>query len=152
MARLVRAYRNILSIAIAHTQTEQASSPSITALTTQWACTNSAISETSEEASGKADCATSPCAKAASPVADSTAAIERLANPAGFISGFLSTQVSLFARARRLPVPRQTTRHARLQAPTPRFQSVAWGARPKPGPAFPANMSKRGLIQRICPG
>src|SRR6185295_6127504 len=101
MARLVRAYRNILSIAIAQTQTEQASSPSITALTTQWACRNSAISETSEAASGSADCATSPCANAALPVAaNSTAAIERLANPAGFISGFLSTQVSLSARAR----------------------------------------------------
>jgi hypothetical protein len=55
MARLVREYRKILSIAIAQTQTEQASSPIITALTTQWACQNSAISETSVDASGKAD-------------------------------------------------------------------------------------------------
>ena len=35
MARLVREYRMILSIAIAQTQTEQASSPSMTAFTTQ---------------------------------------------------------------------------------------------------------------------
>src|SRR3981081_1743609 len=55
MARLVRAYRNILSIAIAQTQTEQASSPSMTAFTIQWACQNSAISDTSVDASGKAD-------------------------------------------------------------------------------------------------
>jgi hypothetical protein len=70
MARLVREYRKILSIAIAHTHTEQANNPSMTALTTQWACMNSAISETSLEASGNADCATS----------------------AGFIGGILSTQ------------------------------------------------------------
>ena len=55
MARLVRAYRKILSIAIAQTQTEQASSPSMTTLTIQAACRNSAISDTSLDASGKAD-------------------------------------------------------------------------------------------------
>src|ERR1700761_4195722 len=49
----------ILSIAIAQTQTEQDNSPSITALTIQWACQNKAISETSADGSGKADCATS---------------------------------------------------------------------------------------------
>jgi hypothetical protein len=76
MARLVREYRNILSIAIAQTQTEQAKSPSMTDFTIQWACRNSAISETSLDASGKADCATS----------------------AGFISGILSTQVSQIVR------------------------------------------------------
>src|SRR6195952_4570572 len=76
MARLVREYRNILSIAMAQTQTEQASSPSMTDLTIQWACRNSAISDTSLEASGRADCATS----------------------AGFISGILSTQVSQIFR------------------------------------------------------
>src|SRR3979409_1846073 len=78
MARRGREYRNILSIAIAQTQTEHASSPSITVFTTQWACRNSAISETSEEASGKADCATS----------------------AGFMAKFLSTQVSPLCPAR----------------------------------------------------
>src|SRR6266849_7803538 len=52
MARLVREYRNILSIAIAQTQMEQASSPSMTAFTTQWACRNSAINDTSVDASG----------------------------------------------------------------------------------------------------
>jgi hypothetical protein len=72
MARRVRAYRNILSIAIAQTHTEQPSSPSMTAFTIQWACRNSAISETSDEASGRADCATS----------------------AGFMNGILSTQKS----------------------------------------------------------
>ena len=55
IARLVRAYRIILSIAIAQTQTEQAKSPSMTAFTTQWACRNSAISDTSVDAIGKAD-------------------------------------------------------------------------------------------------
>jgi hypothetical protein len=55
MARLVREYRNILSIAIAHTQTEQAISPIMTAFTIQWACQNSAISDTSVDASGRAD-------------------------------------------------------------------------------------------------
>src|SRR3954447_12439371 len=68
MARLVREYRNILSIAIAQTQTEQASNPIMTDFTIQWACRNSAISDTSLDAIGKADCATS----------------------AGFISGILS--------------------------------------------------------------
>src|ERR1700709_2841712 len=76
MARLVREYRTILSIAIAQTRTEQASSPSMTDFTIQWACRNRAISDTSLEAIGKADCATS----------------------AGFISGILSTQVSQIVR------------------------------------------------------
>src|SRR4051794_26784490 len=55
MARLVREYRNILSIAMAQTQTEQASRPSMTAFTIQWACRKSAISDTSVDASGNAD-------------------------------------------------------------------------------------------------
>src|ERR1700742_3776940 len=49
----------ILSTAIAHTQTEQTRSPSITPLTIQCACMKSVIKERSEEVSGKADCATS---------------------------------------------------------------------------------------------
>src|SRR5258707_7397972 len=76
IARLVRGYSNILPIAIAQTQTEQARSPSMTAFTIQWACRNNAISDTSLDAIGKADCATS----------------------AGFISGILSTQVSQIVR------------------------------------------------------
>src|SRR5579862_8744102 len=48
-----------LSIAIAQTQTEHDNSPSITHLTIQCACQNRAISETSADCSGKADCATS---------------------------------------------------------------------------------------------
>src|ERR1700716_2358058 len=72
MARLVREYRNIFSIALPQTQTEQPSSPSMTVFTIQWACRNSAISDTSVDASGNADWATS----------------------AGFISDILSTQVS----------------------------------------------------------
>src|SRR4051794_4650958 len=59
MARLVREYRKILSIAMAQTQIEQASSPSITTFTIKAACRNNAISETSLEASGRADWATS---------------------------------------------------------------------------------------------
>ena len=46
----------------------------MTVFTTQWACRNSAISDTSAETNGRADGATS----------------------AGFMSGILSTQVSLF--------------------------------------------------------
>ena len=38
---------NILSIAMAHTQTEQAIRPSMTAFTIQWACQNRAMSDTS---------------------------------------------------------------------------------------------------------
>src|ERR1700730_8336663 len=126
IARLVRAYRNILSIAIAHTQTEQASSPSMTDLTTQCACRNRAISDTSDDTSGKADCDTS----------------------AGFISRNLSTQAFQILGSTWLPVS--------IAAPTARGQalalkpcSVAWEARPKPRPASPANMSKRGLSARL---
>ena len=46
-------------MAIAHTQTEQTSSPTMTALTIQWACQNSVNSERSDEVSGSTDCATS---------------------------------------------------------------------------------------------
>src|ERR1700744_4480359 len=83
MARLVRAYRIILSIAIAQTQTEQPSSPSITALTIQAACMNRAISETSLDTTGRAVCATS----------------------AGFIGNVLSTRVSQIRRKQAPPVP-----------------------------------------------
>src|SRR6202521_152231 len=55
MARLMREYRIILSIAIAQTQTEQASSPSMTPFTIQAACRNRVISDTSADAIGKAD-------------------------------------------------------------------------------------------------
>ena len=48
-----------MSIAIAQTQTEHTSSPTMTALTIQWACQNSVNSERSEEVSGSTDCATS---------------------------------------------------------------------------------------------
>src|SRR5664279_621444 len=89
MARLVREYRNILSIAIAQTQTEQASSPSMTAFTIQWACRNSAISDTSVDVSGRADCATS----------------------AGFICSILSTQDLSYEHARK------TRRHAPAREP-----------------------------------
>src|SRR5262249_16190430 len=44
---------------IAHTQTEQTTSPSIVNLTTQWACQNSAKIDRSEDVSGSTCCATS---------------------------------------------------------------------------------------------
>jgi hypothetical protein len=51
----VREYKNILSMAIAQTQTEQDRSPSITTFTIKAACRNSAISETSLDTTGNAD-------------------------------------------------------------------------------------------------
>src|ERR1700740_3158326 len=126
IARRVREYRNILSIAIAQTQTEQDRSPSMTALTIQWACRNSAISDTSAEATGKADCATS----------------------AGFIDGILSTQLSQILRSKWLLFPRP-----RIQRGVS-LHETAWfgrmGGPPKPwGPASLVNMSKRGLFARL---
>ena len=59
MARLVRAKSTVLSMAMAQTQTEQTSSPIMTALTIQWACQNRVSSERSEDVSGSTDCATS---------------------------------------------------------------------------------------------
>jgi hypothetical protein len=87
-----------LSIAIAHTHTEHASNPSMTAFTIQWACKNNAISDTSVDASGKADCATS----------------------AGFISDILSTQASHILREQMAAGPtaaRQTRRYAPTLTP-----------------------------------
>ena len=126
MARLVRAYRRILSIAIAQTQTEQASSPSMTAFTTQWACRNSAISETSVDASGKADCATS----------------------AGFMSSILSTQGVPYPAGseNRLPVPQPRVRRGDKRQ-RESLSSVAWGARPKPGLCFPCQHVKTRAIR-----
>src|SRR4029078_1887825 len=49
-----------LSITIAHTHTEANSRPSMTVLTSQCACQNSANRGVSEEVSGSTDCATSP--------------------------------------------------------------------------------------------
>src|SRR5665647_2303471 len=59
MPRRVRLNRTVLSIAIAQTQTEHTSSPTITVLTIQWACQKSVNSERSDEVSGSTDCATS---------------------------------------------------------------------------------------------
>src|ERR1022692_2738243 len=59
MPRRVRVNSTVLSIAIAQTQIEQIKSPTMTALTIQWACQNSVNSERSEEVSGSTDCATS---------------------------------------------------------------------------------------------
>jgi hypothetical protein len=50
MARRMRAKRNVLSIAIAQTQTEQIKSPSMTPCTIQCAFQNKAQSESSEDA------------------------------------------------------------------------------------------------------
>src|SRR3954452_6584839 len=59
MARLVRMYSSVLSITIAHTQTEATSRPIITALTTICADQNSPQIDRSAEVSGSTDCATS---------------------------------------------------------------------------------------------
>src|SRR4029079_197471 len=59
MARRLRFKSTVLSIAIAQTQTEQTSNPTITVLTTQWAFQNSVNSERSDECIGTTDCATS---------------------------------------------------------------------------------------------
>ncbi len=45
----------VLSMTIAQTQTEQETSPIITALTSQWACQNKWNSDRSEELNGMAD-------------------------------------------------------------------------------------------------
>ena len=68
-------------MAIAQTQIEQASNPSMTAFTTQWACRNSAINDTSADGSGNA------------------------ATSAGFIGNILSTQASQSSGSKWLPVP-----------------------------------------------
>src|SRR6516162_9224014 len=59
MARRVRVYSTLLSMAIAQTQIEQTKRPIITAFTIQCACQNSVKSERSDEVSGSTDCATS---------------------------------------------------------------------------------------------
>ena len=143
MARLVREYRKILSIAIAQTQTEQASSPSMTAFTTQWACRNSAISDTSLDAIGSADCATS----------------------AGFIGGILSTlyliehdlsgkpvrilriMLSQIFRER-MAAGSTAARQARRYAPAREPHWCRMGPVQSQGPDSSANVSKRGLFAR----
>ena len=115
-----------MSIAIAQTQTEQARSPSMTVFTTQWACMNRAISDTSAETNGRAAGATS----------------------AGFMSGILSTQVSLFPPGANGCRFHSRASGAAICASARAALGVAWGARRKPGPASPANMSKRGLPAR----
>src|SRR6185503_10381181 len=98
----------------------------MTVFTTQWACMNSAISDTSAETNGRAAGATS----------------------AGFMSGILSTQVSLFPPGAIGCRFHSRASGAALCASAKAALGVAWGARRKPGPASPANMSKRGLSAR----
>ena len=50
----------VLSMAIAQTQTEQTSSPTMTALTIQWACQNRWNSDRFDDVNGATDCAMSP--------------------------------------------------------------------------------------------
>src|ERR1700729_79263 len=106
----------ILSIAIAHTQTEQDNSPSITHLTIQCACQNKAISETSADGSGKTDCATS----------------------AGFIGDVLSTSQPPDRHVLLLPwppVPRPRQKRGRKNAGAGAVMCRMGGPVQKPGPA-----------------
>ena len=98
----------------------------MTVFTTQWACRNRAISDTSAETNGRAAGATS----------------------AGFMSGILSTQVSLFPPGANGCRFHSRASGAAICASARASLGVAWGARRKPGPASPANMSKRGLSAR----
>ena len=98
----------------------------MTVFTTQWACRNRAISDTSAETNGRAAGATS----------------------AGFMSGILSTQVSLFPPGANGCRFHSRASGAAICASARAALGVAWGARRKPGPASPANMSKRGLSAR----
>ncbi len=98
----------------------------MTVFTTQWACRNRAISDTSAETNGRAAGATS----------------------AGFMSGILSTQVSLFPPGANGCRYHSRASGAAICASAKAALGVAWGARRKPGPASPANMSKRGLSAR----
>src|ERR1700761_300168 len=114
-----------LSIAIAQTHTEQDNSPSMTNLTIQAACINSAISDTSLDTVGKADCATS----------------------AGFMIGILSTHVS-----QNFPgsmAAGSIAAHRRRGKRSARALSHRMGGPSKAGSAFPANMSKQGLSARL---
>src|SRR5215212_5029949 len=98
----------------------------MTVFTTQWACRNRAISDTSAETNGRAAGATS----------------------AGFMSGILSTQVSLFPPGASGCRFHNHASGAAICASARAALGVAWGARRKPGLASPANMSKRGLSAR----
>src|SRR5262245_14918643 len=89
---------------------------------------NSAISDMSADTIGKDDDATS----------------------AGFISGILSTQGPLFPREQNGCPFHSRASGAAICASAKATFGVAWGARRKPGPASPANVSKRGLSARHC--
>ena len=113
-----------MSIAIAQTQTEQASNPSMTAFTIKAACQNRVISDTSVETIGQ-----------------------------GFGGSHvrypLNASVPNPPRGGRLPVPRPRVRHGGKPAREPR--DVSHG-RPVQSRVMnsPANMSKRGLFARRC--
>src|SRR5664279_63787 len=78
---------------MAQTQIEQANSPSITTFTIKAACRNNAISDTSLEASGRADWATS----------------------AGFIGGILSSIKPLRERGAAGPTAARARLYSRLR-------------------------------------
>ena len=109
------------------------SRPSMIVFTTKCACQNSEISDTSADATGKADCATS----------------------AGFMIGILSRRLSCFTRlASAGPVAaKQQPCSETPTLPIAPFRSrVAWdGLSLRPGPESPANVSKRGLSAPLWP-
>src|SRR5215468_447121 len=116
-------------MAIAQTQTEQASRPSMTAFTTQCACQNSAISETSVAGIGKV---------------------------AASISGILSTlqHSSLHALrpkasgSKRLPVPQPRIRRGDMRQRGSPLSTVSLGARPEAGSGFPCQHVKTKADRR----
>ena len=95
----------------------------MTVFTTQWACRNRAISDTSAETNGRADGATS----------------------AGFMSGILSTQVSLFP-----PGANGCRFHSRASGAatcaSARALLVSHGGPPKAGSCFPCQHVKTRAI------
>jgi len=108
---------------------------------------NSAISETSD--AGTASCCVSTCATA--PAAETTPA-DSPAQPTEGISGppdrILSMQYPQIPRERRLPVFAALASGAAVCASARASWGVAWGARPKPGPASLPTCQKRGLFAR----
>src|SRR6185503_934472 len=100
----------------------------MTVFTTQWACRNSAISDTSAETNGRAAGATS----------------------AGFMSGILSTQVSLFLREQ-TAAGSTAARRARRYAPARKPLLVSHGGPAESRVLLPLPTCQNEGCQRVIP-
>src|SRR5690242_6173777 len=130
----MRVNNTVLSIAIAQTQTEQTINPSITVLTSQWACQNRWNSDRSEDVNGNAD-------------GTMSAGFMGASFPRSGLAQAATLDMSGATPARRLMGRWAARQHARRPDP-----KISRGPKPDPPPAGPEIIAKLVQTRAQPPG